>query len=82
MQIQTEQGFTVTAGQMALPETPEKQLKDGLVEGAKIVGGVRIGEKLIDGLNRPNDVLTTPDPIIVDREVPVFIQPTYPPASP
>ena len=61
-QLQTEQGFTVTAGQNALPETPENQIKDGLMDAGKLAVGVKLGEKLIDGLNRPNDVVKVPDP--------------------
>lgn len=61
-QLQTEQGFTVTAGQNALPETPENQIKDGLIDTLKVGAGVKLGEKLIDGLNRPNDVVTVKEP--------------------
>ena len=61
-QLQTEQGFTVTAGQNALPETPENQIKDGLMDAGKLAVGVKLGEKLIDGLNRPNDVITVKEP--------------------
>ena len=61
-QLQTEQGFTVTAGQNALPETPENQIKDGLMDAGKLADGVKLGEKLIDGLNRPNDVITVKEP--------------------
>ena len=74
-QLQTEQGFTVTAEQSGLPATPEDQIKDGLVfgVGAKLLG------KTVDALNRPNDVVKVPE--IYEVEKPVFIEPTYPPAQ-
>lgn len=78
-QLQTEQGFTVTAEQSALPATPEEQLKDGLVETVKIGVGAKLIGKTVDALNRPNDVVKVPE--IYEVEKPVFIQPTYPPAA-
>ena len=62
MQLQTEQGFTVIAGQNALPDTPENQMKDGVMGLGKLAVGAKLGEKLIDSLNRPNDIVKVPDP--------------------
>ena len=73
MQLQTEQGFTVTSEQYALPATPESQIKDGIITTVKIGAGVKLGEKLIDGLNRPNDVVKVPE--IYEVEKPVFYNP-------
>lgn len=73
MQMQTEMGFTVTAGQQALPRAPEEQLLDAGKTALGLGLGYKMGSKLIDGLNRPNDIITRPDPMIIDREVPVFI---------
>jgi hypothetical protein len=42
----------------------------------KLGAGIYFGGKLIDGLNRPNDIIETPPAQIIDREVPVFIQAT------
>lgn len=79
-QLQTEQGFTVTPQQTALPETPEQQVKDGVISVVKIQAGVKIGEKLVEGLNRPNDVVKVPE--IYEVEKPVFIHvPTAPAAT-
>lgn len=79
MQVQTEQGFTATAGLSALPETPEEQIKSGVLSAGKIAAGVKLSESLIEGLNRPNDVITVKDPLVIDRPVPVFVH--TPPAS-
>lgn len=79
MQLQVEQGFTVATEKEALPETPEKQIKDGLVTAAKIGAGVKLGEAVIDGLNRPNDVVKVPE--IYEVEKPVFIEPTFVPTT-
>lgn len=76
MQIQVEQGFTVRADLDGLPATPEQLLKDGVTDGMKLGAGIYFGGKLIDGLNRPNDIIETPPAQIIDREVPVFIQAT------
>lgn len=78
-QLQTEQGFTVTAEQSGLPATPEDQIKDGLVETVKIGVGAKLLGKTVDALNRPNDVVKVPE--IYEVEKPVFIEPTYPPAQ-
>jgi hypothetical protein len=61
-QLQTEQGFTVQAGLDGLPETPENQIKSGVLDTVKLGVGYKLGEKLIDGLNRPNDVITVKEP--------------------
>ena len=80
MQLQTEQGFTVTAEQSALPDTPEKQVKDGVISVVKIQAGVKLGEKLIDSLNRPNDVVKVPE--IYEVEKPVFFSTPAVPVTP
>lgn len=79
-QLQTEQGFTVTTSQSALPETPEEQVKDGVISVIKIQAGVKLGEKLIDSLNRPNDVVKVPE--IYEVEKPVFFSVPVTPVSP
>ena len=78
-QLQTEQGFTVVSEQSALPATPEQQIKEVVIDGAKIAAGVKIGEKLIDGLNRPNDVVKVPE--IYEVEKPTFIEVPVAPAQ-
>lgn len=70
MQLQTEMGFTVTAGQQALPRAPEEMLLDA----AKVGAGAYLGEKLINGLGRTNDVIQTSEPLVIDREVPLIIR--------
>ena len=70
MQLQTEMGFTVTAGQQALPRAPEEMILDA----AKIGVGAYLGEKLINGLGRTNDVIQTSEPLVIDREVPLIIR--------
>ena len=80
MQLQAEQGFTVTSQQSALPETPEEQVKDGVISVVKIQAGVKLGEKLIDNLNRPNDVVKVPE--IYEVEKPVFFSVPVTPVSP
>lgn len=72
MQIQVEQGFTVHADLDALPETPEKLVKDGLTDVVKLGAGVYLGGKLTDGLSKPNEIIRVPEIQIIDREVPVF----------
>ena len=74
MQLQVEQGYSVTSEQSALPATPEQQIVDAAKTAATLGIGYKIGGKLIDGLNRPNDIIETPPAQIIDREVPVFIQ--------
>lgn len=66
-QLNVEQGFTVTASQNALPETPEEQLKSGAMGLGKLAVGVKLGEALIEGLNKPNDV------IMVDKPYPIKV---------
>lgn len=71
-QLQTEQGFTVRAELNDLPDTPEEQIKDGLTTAATLGVKARVAEKVIEGLNRPNDVVTVKEPYPVDR--PTVIQ--------
>jgi hypothetical protein len=73
MQLQTEQGFTVRADLDGLPETPENQLKSTAMGLGKLAVVVKLGEKLIDSLNRPNDIVDREVPVIIDREVPLVI---------
>ena len=66
-QLQTEQGFTVRPDLDGLPETPEEQIKDGLTTAATLGIKAKVAEKIVDGLNRPNDVVTVKEPYPIDR---------------
>lgn len=73
MQLQVDQGLTVTTNQLALPETPEQQLLKAGATLVKTAAGVELGKAVIDGLQVPTQVVDKEIPLIVDREVPVFI---------
>lgn len=73
MQLQVDQGFTVTPNQLALPKTPEEQLLKAGTTVIKTAAGVELGKAVIDGLQVPTQVVDKEIPLIVDREVPVFI---------
>lgn len=73
MQLQVDQGLTVTANQLPLPETPEQQLLKAGTSLVKTAAGVALGKAVVDGLQVPTQVVDKEVPIIVDREVPVFI---------
>jgi hypothetical protein len=60
-QLQTEQGFTVTAGTSALPKTPEELLLDLTKLG---IAGV-LADTAMKGLQR--------DPLVINQREPVFI---------